>query len=233
LIHLYKIIRFNRPSLLIAGFIGIFLSIPFLPPIDGGSRFYASTMPFFLALLAVGMCRFSREINRINESGDDWKSDLTTSRSFSIGVIALTLIAPLVIFSIGQKPVYNLPVCPAQQEPFVIELHPGSYIDLVKDKSADCGLVPDVCFNDFEKNNVEKNVDDYYQQLFSLLQNDPANARILSAIDWVQNQAHYFYIPHDKLRGGSSSGLISGCADEITTQYQSIYEVKSILPGVQ
>ena len=155
------------------------------------------------------------------------------SRSFSIGVSALTVIAPLVIFSFGQKPAYVVPVCPSQQEPFVIEFHAGSYIDLIKDGSTECGLIPEVCFNNFEENNVEKNVDDYYQALFLLAANDPANARIISAIDWVQNQAHYFYIPHDKLRGGSSSGLISGCADEITTQNQSIYEVKSILSGVK
>lgn len=36
LVHLLKGIRSNLPSMLTAGFIGILLSIPFLPPIDGG-----------------------------------------------------------------------------------------------------------------------------------------------------------------------------------------------------
>ena len=58
LIHLFKTFRWNLSLLLLAGFIGIVLSIPFLPPIDGGSRFYAGTAPFFFILPVIGMTRF-------------------------------------------------------------------------------------------------------------------------------------------------------------------------------
>src|SRR4029077_312574 len=50
LVRLFKDISSNFSALLLAGFIGVFLSIPFLPPVDGGVRFYASTMPFFYAI---------------------------------------------------------------------------------------------------------------------------------------------------------------------------------------
>jgi len=233
LIQLWRSLRSNLSSLLIAGFIGIFLSIPFLPPIDGGSRFYVSTMPFFYVLPAIGISRFSKETRQLIPSDRELRGDLAAARFFSISIVALTVIAPLVIFSLGQKPIYTLPVCPARQEPFVLETHDGSYVDLVKKGSSTCGMIPEVCLHDFESNNVERQVDDYYQAILALIEGSPGNARIISAIDQVKSQPHYFFISHDKMPGDLSSGLITGCAVEINTQNQSIYEVKSILPGAR
>ena len=230
LIQLCRTIRLNLSSLLLAGFIGIFLSIPFLPPIDGGSRFYASSRSFFFVIPAIGVSRFSREARQIITSANGLHGDLVVSRFFSVAILVLTVIAPPVIFSLGQKPAHTPPVCPARQEPFVLEFHKGSYIDLVKDGTSECGMLPKVCFDDFAANNAELQVDDFYQELLFLSEGRNVNARIISAMDWVKNQAHYFYIPLDQMPGNVPSGLISGCAVEINTQFQSIYQVLSIVP---
>jgi hypothetical protein len=47
--------RLGQLSLLLAAFAGVVLSVPFLPPMDGGARFYASTMAFFFALPAIAV----------------------------------------------------------------------------------------------------------------------------------------------------------------------------------
>jgi hypothetical protein len=229
LFQLLRTIRLDHSSLLLAGFTGILLSIPFLPPIDGGARFHAGTIPFFWVLPAIGISRFSKEARDIIVTSDDLQGDLVVSRYCSMSVIVLMVIAPLVVFSLGHKPVYALPVCPPEQESFVIEFHPGSYIDLINNGSAECGLIPEVCMNDFKENNTIRQVDDYYQALLWLADQDDANDRIISAVDWLGNQAHYFFISQDKMPAHVSAGVISGCAVEIKTQYQSIYEVKSIL----
>jgi hypothetical protein len=228
LVQMFKSARSTLSSLLMAGFIGIFLSIPFLPPIDGGARFHASTMPFFFVVPAVGLRWFIKDAQQNVIPNNDLQSELVVARFLTVILLALTVIAPPVIQSLVQKPGYNLPVCPIEQEPFVVGLHSGSYIDLLKDGSTQCGIVPEVCLNDFEENNTEKTVDDFYQKIISLTKD--SNARIIPAIDLIGEKFHYFYVTHDKLPDVSSFGLISGCATEIETKNQSIYQVESMLP---
>jgi len=229
LIRLVKDIHLNLASLLVAGFVGVMLSIPFLPPIDGGARFYASTMPFFFIIPAVGLSQLARGMEQNSTSKEYLYSDSIASRSASITLVALTLIVPVGIYSLSQKPAYALPTCLAQQEPFAMEVHQGSYIDLIKDGTTQCGFAPEVCLSDFEKNNTEKKVDDYYQKLLTLTKNNDTNVRIIPAIDLVNEEFHYFYVPHSRLKGSSSLNVVSGCATEIKTKNQSIYRVESIL----
>jgi hypothetical protein len=229
LVELVKDVRSNHSSLLMAGFVGIFLSIPFLPPIDGGARFYASTMPFFLILPAVGLSQLTKELEQNFTSTNDLHTELIASRSASIVLIALTLIVPIGIHSLSQKPAYTMPFCPSQQEPFAMTVHQGSYIDLVREGTARCGIVPEVCLSDFEKNNTEKAIDDYYQELLLLTKNNDTNVRIIPAIDLVNEDFHYFYISHSKIPGNLSDNLVAGCAIEIKTKNQSIYKIESVM----
>ena len=223
-----KDIHLNLASLLVAGFAGIIFSIPFLPPIDGGARFYASTMPFFFIIPALGLGKLARGVEQNSNSKEYLYGDSIAPRLTSIILVGLTLIVPVGVYSFSHKPAYALPSCPPEQEPFVMEVHQGSYIDLIKDETTQCGLAPEVCFSDFEKNNTEKKVDDYYQELLLLAKNNDTNVRIIPAIDLVNEEFHYFYIPHS-IKGSSSLNAMSGCAIEIKTKNQSIYQVESIL----
>lgn len=229
LMRLVKDIHLNFASLLVAGFAGVIVSIPFLPPIDGGARFYASTMPFFFIIPAVGVSQLARWMEQNSTSNEYLYGDLIVSSAASITLVALTLVVPVGVYSLSHKPAYALPSCPVQQEPFVMEVHQGSYIDLIKDGTAQCGFVPEVCLSDFEKNNIEKEIDDFYQELLLLTRNNDMNVRIIPAIDLVNEEFHYFYIPHSRIKGSSSLNVLSGCATEIKTKNQSIYQVESIL----
>ena len=227
--RLVKDIHLNLASLLVVGFAGVILSIPFLPPIDGGARFYTSTMPFFFVIPALGLSQLGREREQNSRSTEYLYGDSIVSRSVSIALLALTLIVPVGVYSLSHKPIYALPSCPPEQEPFVMEVHKGSYIDLVKHGMAQCGLVPEVCLNDFEKNNTEKKIDDYYQELLMLTKNSDTNVRIIPAIDLLDKEFHYFYVPHNRIKANSALKVASGCATEIKTKNQSIYQVESIL----
>jgi hypothetical protein len=230
LIRLVTDIHLNLASLLVAGFAGVILSIPFLPPIDGGARFYASTMPFFFIIPALGLSQLAKGREQDFTAKEDLVGDSVASRSASVILLALTLIVPFGVYSLGQKPAYALSSCPPEQEPFVMEFHQGSYIDLIKKGTTQCGLAPEVCLSDFEKNNTEKEIDDYYQELLLLTTSNNTNVRIIPAIDLVNEEFHYFYVPHDRIKGNSSLNIVSGCATAIKTKNQSIYQVESILP---
>ncbi len=232
IIQLCKDIRSRLASLMLAGFVGVFLSIPFLPPVDGGSRFYASTMPFFFAPLVVGAARLSRSIREQTRSPDDIAAgDLIISRYASAILLATVIITPILIHSLSAKPIYATMACPANQKFFVIQSHPASYVDLIKDPSAQCGDTPQVCLGDFERNNTELLNDDFYRSLISLAKNEDVNIRIIPAINSIKNQFHYFYVPFDKLPSRDLSGLLTGCGIEIKTKDQSIFQVKSVFPN--
>jgi len=225
-IWLLRDFRSNSSLVLLSGFIGVFLSIPFLPPIDGGARFYASTMPFFFAVPAVGLAGL---LQKIGENTSLEKNvDITVVRFGSIILVTFTLVVPVLTYMISQTPHYIVPVCLSNQQPFAIEIHQGSYIDLIKDGAQGCGFLPEVCLSDFDKNNIEKSVDDYYQYLLQHLGENTGNARIIPAFDLVGGKFHYFYIPHDKFPYIDSSGLMTGCAVDIETKNQTIYQVESI-----
>jgi len=218
----------NISLMLMAGFAGIFLSIPFLPPIDGGSRFYASTAPFFFAIPVIALEQASAKNGQKTET-ESFLSGLGFLRAGTITLSFLTVVMPLIILKLGSPPAFSVPACSLGQVPFVLNSYRGSYVDLISN-NADCGLAPEICINDFEKNNVEKTVDDFYQELASMLTNSAVNVRIIPALNLVDKKSHYFYISHDKILGSLSSGLLSGCAVEIETQYQSIYQVITIFP---
>ena len=221
----------NLSSLLLAFFLGIFLSIPFLPPIDGGSRFYASTMSFFFAIPAAGIASISNKIQNGSAAQVDLSEGVKISTSISIVLIFMTTIAPLMMVAFVRFPEPIQPICSSDQAPFVIETHPDSYLDLFQRGSLQCGSAPEVCFDDFERNNTELVTDDFYQELFRLSENGSVDVRIVPAIDWVDGKFHYFYIPRDMLPAGRGSGALAGCAIEIRTTFQSIFKVESVQPG--
>jgi hypothetical protein len=227
LMRLVKDIHLNLASLLVAGFVGVISSIPFLPPIDGGARFYASTMPFFFIIPALGLSQLVRGMEQNSTSKEYLYGDLIASRTASITLAALTLIVPVGVYSFSHKPAFALPTCSPEQEPFVMEVHQGSYINLIKDATAPCGFAPEVCLSDFERNNTEKKIDDYYQELLLLTKANGTNVRLIPAIDLVNEEFHYFYVPHS-IKGSSALNVVSGCATEIKTKNQSIYQVESI-----
>lgn len=227
LVRLARDIRSNTSSLLLACFIGVFLSIPFLPPIDGGARFYAGTASFIFAIPALGF-GFSKTIRSESMTETDHRTELTISRIGSFSLLVLTFFIPAAIYVRGHKPAHAIPACPAEQKVFVLETHPGTYIDLVKTGSAKCGYLPDVCFQDFQENNTEKVTDGFYQEIITLTENNIGNVRMIAGFDLVAERFHYYYISHDKLPDGPLPNLISGCATPRLTENQSIFQVESI-----
>lgn len=223
---LYRLVfklRSGISTLLLAGFVGIILSIPFLPPVDGGNRFYASTMPFFFVILAVGVHRLAPD-----EVPATAKNELFFLRAASVSLLGLTVLLPPVTLRASSLPALNEPVCSPDQRPFVINIHPGSYINLVQDESTSCGLAPNICFGDFLKHNTEMQIDDFYQELASLASESQTGLRIVPTINLLDGYFQYF-ISTDRLVPGSTSlKLLSGCATRILTENQRIFEIESL-----
>jgi hypothetical protein len=220
-------LRSDISMMLLAGFIGVFLSIPFLPPIDGGMRFYASTMPFFFVLLAVGVSRFTD----LDVEPAPVTNDLFFLRFVSVSLLVLTVLLPPVTLRVATKPALTEPACSLDQRSFVIAVNPGSYLDLVKDENISCGLAPTICYPDFLKHNTEMYIDDFYQGLDALAAASQTDMQIIPTINLLDGYFQYFVISDRQAISSSSQGLLLGCATRIQTENQRIFLVESILPS--
>jgi len=217
-------LRSDTSTMLLAGFVGIFLSIPFLPPIDGGMRFYASSMPFFFVLLAVGASRFTdleREPATVTK-------ELSYLRFVSVTLLALTVLLPPVTLRASTKPTLTEPACSPEQRPFIINVNPGSYIDLGMDENSSCGFAPKICYLDFLKHNTEMYIDDFYQTLDTLASSSQSDMRIIPTINLLDGYFQYFVAPDSRTLTELSGGLLSGCATRIQTENQRIFVIESI-----
>jgi len=217
-------LRSDISMMLLAGFVGILLSIPFLPPIDGGMRFYASTMPFFFALLAVGASRFADHDVEPAPAG----SELSFLHFVSVSLLALTVLLPPVTLRISSRPTLDKLVCSAEQRPFIIDIHSGSYIDLIQDKNASCGLVPELCYEDFINHNTEMHIDDFYQELETLASSSQTDKHIVPTLNLLDGFFQYFVIADNQIPVDSSGRLLSGCATRIQTENQRIFLVETV-----
>ncbi len=217
--------RSDISTLLLASFIGVFFSIPFLPPIDGGMRFYASTMPFFYVLLAVGASRFTDR----DEESAPIKNELFFLRFVSVSLLTLTvLLPPVTLRAKLRRPELNAPLCTSEQRPFTIQVNPGSYIDLVQGDNASCGLAPDICYDDFLMHNSQMHIDDFYQQLNAMAVTSRTDMRIIPTINLLDGYFQYFVTTDGQVLNGSSQELLSGCATRIQTENQRIFLVESV-----
>src|SRR5271157_446789 len=225
---LFKSLRsFALPesSLLIAAFAGILVSIPFLPPIDGGIRIYASSMPFVFVLAAVGIGK----VFSVTESTESQNSFDVSVRAMSIIFGILTVVLPVIILHINKQPVHTATSCSGPQVPYAVIVNPGSYIDLVSDHTTACGRVPEICLRDFQKNLGSNDPSDQemYRRFISWASDE--NLRVFEAQDIVKGDFHFFVGPSAEFSNVSQSYVIAGCASEVKVPHRpDIYQIESV-----
>lgn len=231
IVYSIKGIGSSIPSLLLAGFVGVFLSIPFLPPEDGGARFHAATVPFFFAPLVIGILYIPKAGLLYSDLDMEDPRDLTHLRFASTTLVGMIMVMPLLIYHLSDKPALPESTidCSVSQLPFAIRINPMSSIDLIVDGTSDCGYGSRVCLDDFQRNNLELVTDDFYQWMIASANEDQSNVRLFSSMDLLDNKFYYFYVPLKTFPALGSDGLIMGCANRIKTKNQIIYKVESVL----
>jgi hypothetical protein len=189
-------------------------------------------MAFFFAAVAFGLQGLSKtDPVPVGSDGNAVPREWIVSRYAPLLILCLVLILPVLIGIVNGKPADPALECPQGQQPFLIDAFPDSYIDLARDRSTACGSAPEVCLDDFESQNREIVTDDFYQFMISSVKKDGTDIRLIPAIDLIQNRFHYFYLPLVQLPSPAIAGHISGCALEIKTKDQNIFQVKSLSPN--
>ena len=219
--------NFARPefSLLIAAFAGILVSIPFLPPIDGGIRIYASSMPFVFVLVALAIGKtFS-----VTESAKGQDGFAITVKTMSILLGTLTVLLPVLILHINKQPAVNAASCSSAQVPYAVIVNPGSYIDLIPDATTACGRVPEICLRDFQQNLGSNDPSDQEVYQHFIAWTAGKSLRLFEAQDIVQGEFHFFAGPSADFPNVSKSYVIAGCAAKINVPRRpDIYQIESV-----
>ncbi len=224
LYRLIKRIRMNLSSFILVGFVGMFLSIPFLPPVDGGGRFYASTVPFFFVVPAIGLSYTTQGKHSFNQHMPS-----RLFRSGAVVLILLTVISPLLIYFSAEPPKSSgISSCALHQEEYRIQIYPDSYLNFIQNESKDCGISPNICINDFRENNAEFKIDDFYQEVYAMAKTGEENFRLIPTINMLDRKFHYFFVEESAINEIAYHETISGCAVEVRTKNQSIYVIKSV-----
>ena len=225
---LFKSFRnFARPesSLLIAAFAGILVSIPFLPPIDGGIRIYASSMPFVFVLAAMAIGKNFP----VTETAEGQDGYTVTVKTMSIILGTLTVILPVMILHINRQPVVTATSCPSAHVPYAVIVNPGSYIDLIPDATTSCGRVPEICLRDFQQNITSNDPSDQEVYQHFVAWTAGKSLRLFEAQDIVQGEFHFFAGPSADFPNVSKSYVITGCAVKINVPRRpDIYQIQSV-----
>jgi len=219
-------VRLAGPSLLLACFVGMMLSIPLLPPVDGGARFHASTVGFLFALPAAAVSRSGAWSELSLEAKPRAHNGPSLAVGGAVVLLILATLVPIAISRLATPPTVARPVCPPGQAAFVIRIQPGSYVDVVPAATNACGLVPRICLADFEKNASEKTNDDLVQAILTLAQSSPGGIRITPTMNLLELKLGYFIDPIRGIPKAASGQLASGCASWIETTNSRLYQIE-------
>ena len=216
-------------SFFVAVLLGFLISIPFLPPIDGGIRIYASTMPLFFGFVAVAAGKF-------NPFQEAWVSDGRLSKlagSLSALMITFTVVVPVFIQRWSATPAFDVPSCPLDKAPYAVEIHQGSFVDILPEKDAACGQALRICAGDFQASSAEMLADASDAEVYQVLMDNGISTgdttRVFVANDLVSNEAYLFMGFADDFQGDTSHSLMSGCGIVHTVEKRpSVFQIETV-----
>jgi hypothetical protein len=228
---LIKILRQRKQPvnlLLLAGFLGVLFSIPFLPPIDGGNRFYAGSVPFLFALLAAAL-------PGVQFISTEKRTDILYTSMGAIagwasgGMVFLTMLLPLAILAFSTDSASVKAQCDNGLIRYEARLVEGTYVDILPDENAVCGSAPDLCRARFTANGMDQANDDFYRLLAEMSRQSEDGLRLWAGIEKNSGEYYFWAMPLNLTTDWRDGTMASGCAQRVESQYQHLLLVESIL----
>jgi hypothetical protein len=154
------------PALLLAAFLGTFLSIPFVPPWEADRmRAYASTLPFYVIYPAVGLTfllsQFKRmpwlkamRATRVTEAFDATRPIEFPKILISVSAILVVFVVtgPLLVRLLAQPEEHTAVTCAAGSRAIYARIPTGSYVRFVSNDQAPHPDLPNLRLDDFKAN---------------------------------------------------------------------------------
>ncbi|HEX5838659.1 MAG TPA: hypothetical protein VFY26_12575 [Anaerolineales bacterium] len=203
-------------AFMFAFWLGTFLSIPFLPPIDAGVRPYAATIgSLFLPVCFV----FYPVVFK------SWEDSRLADQMIPVGVSCYVAFALILLSLIGApllnataRPVHVQPVtCASGLVPVRFKINTGSYISLSSQEEIYKTQVPKVLLSD-----VRQSFDDFpYGSFASLVRKIREPVLIAAVTDISTGQGMWVVIFGEQK--GHEGQVVSGCAEMIVAVYPVLF----------
>ena len=133
-------------SLIMAATLGILLSVPLAPPLDSNRmRVYAATIPFYIALPALGLTYIIKKIKlkflyRTPENITSKNSTII----FGVILVLFSTLGPVVVKSVSQPTQHSAITCQNGEDPVYMRISNGSYITVVDDDELEKDWLPNI-----------------------------------------------------------------------------------------
>jgi hypothetical protein len=121
-------------SFLLVSVLGIFLSVPFVPPGDAHKmRAFAATIPMLALLPAAGAAWLASLLPlKILDEEDHHPMEHTGLTAYSIVLVLFMVIAPVITLNLAVPPVVTSPVCNADEQPVSMHYADGNAVRLIR-----------------------------------------------------------------------------------------------------
>jgi len=196
-------------SLAVITALGVLASVPFVPPTDAYRvRLYAATIPFFVLLPGMGLFFLQEKI-----PARLLKPNLTTQQEgysipvFSIALVVLILIAPLIVKTTGNSPKSPETACPPEMDGFFTNFDKGMSINIHRESKVFLDWIPDFHVSVFRRN--AHSLPDI--NLAAILESIAPPSTIFYAMDIKLNQQAIIVVETDLLP--EPGNLIQMCGD--------------------
>ena len=197
-------------SLILWGFLGIFVSIPFIPPWDADDmRVYAATIPFLAVMPAIAVAAMTRsqlEFFPDPENQDENRGNISFFL-LGLGIIVLVFAGPGLTKAYSRpKPVWNTK-CQNGTAPYAVIYYPGSYITLIEKNALPKSKGLNIKIDDFKKEmSAFKTARSREAKTLSALN---AGYTVALAAPFHENLGAYIAFPDDNFP--KVEGLVSFC----------------------
>jgi hypothetical protein len=185
--------------------LGIFLSIPFLPPRDAGQmRVYAAAIPFLALLPGVGLSdRNNASAGEVSPEG--FPLALAVLTAFTA---ALLVVGPIRFYVSRESPVEVAALsCEVGRTPVRLRLYPDSYVTIREDQAILHTRLPEVQISDFRASLAEFHREDIARPLSEI----PAGHRIMSTVNLQDGEPLWVIMPDLPGDLPGASKVFSGC----------------------
>lgn len=132
-------------SLLLMSTLGIFISVPFVPPGDAHKmRAYAATIPLLALLPAVGLSELLQLIPwRFVDEKPSEETSPTGLTGFAVLLVAFMLIAPYTVIKTAAPPQIIRPVCQSGEVPVNMHYAAGTSVRLIRESVLQLDWLPE------------------------------------------------------------------------------------------
>jgi hypothetical protein len=145
LIQAIKNWRVPLNSFLLVSVLGIFISVPFVPPGDAHKmRAFAATIPLLALLPGVGAAWLVSLIpwKKLKEH-EFHLPELTGLSTYSSFLVAFMVIAPIIVLKTAIPPVITAPVCEPDEQPVSMYYMDGNAVNLIREEILQLDWLPE------------------------------------------------------------------------------------------